>query len=118
MSRRYKRDDFTEQLNTTFEINFTPDIVKDAELINVSDLEGIGNYESFTITFLVSGRLPDLPADLPESTTRKWATWNYFSFPAERTKKARLTYPFSIIPEGIENSFITLEEGVKGWEIL
>jgi hypothetical protein len=58
MSRRYKRDDFTEQLNTTFEINFTPDIVKDAELIQVSDLEGTGNYESFSITFLVSEDCP------------------------------------------------------------
>jgi len=58
MSRRYKRDDFTEQLNTTFEINFTPDIVKDAELVNVSTLEANGNYESFTITFLVSEDCP------------------------------------------------------------
>jgi hypothetical protein len=58
MSRRYKRDDFTEQLNTTFEINFTPDIVKDAELIQVSNLEGTGNYESFSITFLVPEDCP------------------------------------------------------------
>jgi hypothetical protein len=58
MSRRYKRDDFTEQLNTTFEINFTPDLVKDAELIQVSNLEGTGNYESFSITFLVSEECP------------------------------------------------------------
>lgn len=58
MSRRYKRDDFTEQLNTTFEINFTPDIVKDAELIQVSELQEMGPYESFTITLLVPEDCP------------------------------------------------------------
>lgn len=58
MSRRYKRDEFIEQLNTTFEINFTPDIVKDAELIQVSELQEMGPYESFTITLLVPEDCP------------------------------------------------------------
>jgi hypothetical protein len=58
MSRRYERDELAAQLNTTFQIHFTPDIVKDAELISVSDVVEIGNFESFTITFLITDECP------------------------------------------------------------
>jgi hypothetical protein len=58
MSRRYKRDDLAAQLNTTFQIHFTPDLVKDAELTEVSELKEMGPYESFAITFLVPDECP------------------------------------------------------------
>jgi len=58
MSRRYRRDDLAPQLNTRFQIHFTPEIVRDAELISVSDTTTIGPYESFAITFLIPDECP------------------------------------------------------------
>jgi hypothetical protein len=58
MSERYRREDLAEQLNTTFQIHFTPDMVMDAQLIDVSELQEMGSYESFTIAFLVAEDCP------------------------------------------------------------
>lgn len=70
MSRRYQRDEFAEQLNTTFQIHFTPEIVMNAELISVSEIMGMGSYESYTTTFLVPEECPIAqqiyPVDHPE----------------------------------------------------
>lgn len=55
---RYKREDLSEHLNTTFQIHFTPEIVRDAELISVSEIMAMGSYESYTITFLVPEECP------------------------------------------------------------
>ena len=55
---RYRREDFLDQLDTTFQIHFTPEIVMDAELINVSDIQEAGPYESFMTTFLVAEDCP------------------------------------------------------------
>lgn len=70
MSRRYKRADLSEHLNTTFQIHFTPDIVMDAELVSVSEIIEMGSFESYTITFLVRDECPIAqqiyPIDHPE----------------------------------------------------
>jgi hypothetical protein len=58
MSRRYKREELSEHLNTTFQIHFTPDIVMDAELVSVSEIVEMGSYESYSITFLVPDECP------------------------------------------------------------
>lgn len=58
MSQRYKREDLKKQLNTIFQIHFTPDMVLDAELISVSEVTEMGPYESFVLTFLVPAECP------------------------------------------------------------
>jgi len=58
MSRSYKRDEMAAHLNSTFQIHFSPDIVKDAELINVSELTEMGGYESFSISLLIPEECP------------------------------------------------------------
>jgi len=58
MGKRYRREDLSEQLDTAFQIHFTPAMVVDAELINVSEVQEMGSYESFTITFLVTADCP------------------------------------------------------------
>lgn len=55
---RYSRDDLAAQLNTRFQIHFTPDIVLTSELIAVSDVTKLGPFESFTITFLIPEECP------------------------------------------------------------
>lgn len=58
MSRALKRDDLAEQLNTTFQIHFTLDTIKNAELIAVSEVTKMGPFESFAITFLIPDECP------------------------------------------------------------
>jgi hypothetical protein len=58
MSRRYTRDELAAQLNSTFQLHFSPEIVKDAVLAEVSELKGMGPYESFVITFLIPDECP------------------------------------------------------------
>jgi len=58
MSKTYRRDDFSGQLNTKFQIHFTPDMVMEGELIAVSEISESGPYESFTITFLIPEACP------------------------------------------------------------
>ncbi len=55
------RDVFAEQLNTKFNIYFTPEYAFEAELIEVSDLKKRPRQEVFSLLFLLPPEAPPAP---------------------------------------------------------
>ena len=86
MTEHLTRDDFAKQLNTAFQVYFTPEKVSEAELIEVTEAQQRIRQDSFSLLFLLP---PEVPIEQGNYTIEHpaLATFDLFLVPISKSNE-------------------------------